>query len=355
MKNTELVKKVINFMNNQKTEELLKLNNNIDNIIIFLIDGLTYNQGKYLNQTLNGDLIKINADIPATTSTCYTKLLTLEDPTAFGIFGRITYNPVIKEPIHVFMYSNLDLQPINLRNYFFPIKNIKTIFEKNNWNNYLLILNRYGQSKYNKTFNKGAKIISYRNISEIPIIINEIVKEKNNFIWIYVNDIDTINHIFGSESLQAKTHLKLIGEIINMIEKNDNLRIMIFSDHGHAKVEKGKVINISWILEEYKKNETILPLAIEEKYLIIKGNIDRLLTELEDKKVKYIHTILDKQNVKKWFGEYHEGVQFILGSNFVLIDDYGYFTEFETDVEKPPAGVHSGITKEELEIPLIIL
>ena len=81
MKNYDVVFKVVEFLSKDKICEELKLNKNIDHVAIFLIDGLTYVQGKYLSSKLNLNIKKIEAKFPTTTSAGYTSLLTLSDPT----------------------------------------------------------------------------------------------------------------------------------------------------------------------------------------------------------------------------------------------------------------------------------
>jgi len=126
MKNYDVVFKVVEFLSKNKTCEELKLNKNIDHVAIFLIDGLTYVQGKYLSSKLNLNIKKIEAKFPTTTSAGYTSLLTLSDPTEHKLFGRLTYSKKLDEVVHVFLHANINLEPINTLKYKILDKNVKT-------------------------------------------------------------------------------------------------------------------------------------------------------------------------------------------------------------------------------------
>ncbi len=360
MKNFDVVINVVEFLNKNKNCKKLRLNEDIDHVAIFLIDGLTYEQGKYLASKLGFGIEKIEAKFPTTTSAGYTSLLTLSYPTEHKLLGRLTYSKKLDEVVHVFLYSNINLEPINTLKYKIADKSIKTIFEKINCRSFCILPNKIINTKYNIRFNRGAEKIGFRNISEIPLKFEEIIKNnEKSFIWIYDSELDAMNHIYGPKSENSYNYLDILKVILeklkNVSETYENVRILIFSDHGHSKVDENKVVDISWVIQEYI-NGNLLPLAIEEKYLILKGNIiNKVIEELDQKNIKYIHKILDKGEIEKWFGKYNPDVDFLIDSHFILIDDYGYFALHKTEIEYPPKGAHSGITKEEKEIPLIIL
>ena len=168
-----------------------------------------------------------------------------------------------------------------------------------------------------------------------------------------------MNHIYGSESEYSYSYLDLLIVILekfkNISERYGNIRVLIFSDHGHTKVDKNKIVDISWIKEEYIK-ENILPIAIEEKYLILKGKkVSRILEELDKKHIKYKHIILNETNVENWFGKYNSDVDFLIDAHFIVMEYYGYFAMHKAEIDEPPKSAHSGLTKEEIEVPLIIL
>ena len=73
---------------------------------------------------------------------------------------------------------------------------------------------------------------------------------KKDIAYLHIWKLDALEHKFGLHSKEALDYIRRVDkEIKGIVERNKNLRIIIFSDHGGVKVTKTR--NILPILKKY--------------------------------------------------------------------------------------------------------
>ncbi len=318
------------------------------NIILFLIDGMTTKQASKLSDNIK--TIK-SLSIPST-APVITSINLLRYPGEHGIYSWFVYSELFKEIIKPLPYTT-EKGNINTKHHLL-LEDFETIYQRVRSKSFVLIPREYKDSTYSHAIYKGSEIIGYRTLSEVIQKIKEIVREnKDFFIYIYYDRLDSINHKYGPNSKYSLEEIRFLKFFTKRLTKvGKNCQIIITADHGAIRLNKRKQIKIDKIKED---TEFIVG---EQRNIFIKpkdGFEDKILEYLEEnlkkKKIDATLKILDKKEIEKLLGKYTEKVKHLEGCVFLQMKDNGFVKRFEDSY----IGDHGGASKEELKIPLIVL
>ncbi len=355
--NLDVMNSIEAFFSKGKQSKALNLDSKISHIVVLLVDGMTYKQGEFVSTGIHAKLQEIRSDFPTTTAPKITSLLTGSLPGDHGILGWISMVSPFEEPIYPLPYLNLLGEPINTIKYYPIPDEITTIFERISVPSFSIYSSKLSKTQYTRRVSRGSEIIPYHSISQIPGIIEDIISsEEKSFTWIYIDELDKLNHEYGPNSRESLDFLEMLSFLLKKIREisieRDDLKIFVFPDHGHKESHPEKFIDVSWIIEEYLEGEEIIPIALEARYCVVKGKkVKSLLEELYEKGAKYKRIVLDHDQMKKWFGSVRNIKQFI-GSQLILLEGNWAFLYGE---EHAYASLHSGISESETRIPLITI
>lgn len=209
---------------------------------------------------------------------------------------------------------------------------------------------------------RAQRSIRADSIEEIIENIEMLCKTPDEkFIFAYCDNPDSILHKYGTDSEEAKS---FIQETENKIkEMCDNLSndtiVIISADHGHKNIEKvysildypeiqeclilppsleSRVVGF-WVKEEMKKE-------FEKRFKNVFGEEFWLMTKEE---------FLDKHFLG--YGNKHSKVDDFIG-NYIALSTEGSIIRLETflaEGKKVKKSTHCGLTKEEMEVPLIVI
>jgi len=288
--------------------------------------------------------------IPST-APVITSISLLELPGKHGIYAWKVYSELFEEEIFPLPYSTKE-GPINTKKHLM-LKDFKTIYEKINAKSYVIIPKDYVETKYSQFIYKGANLVGYSTLAEAIQKIKEILKKKEKkYIFFHYDKIDYLNHIYGPDSSYVLEGLRAIKHYLNRLMKiAKETNIIILPDHGAIRLNRKKAIKIEGldILTEF--------IVGEQRALFAKpmeGMEDLVLKFFEDslklKKAKARIEILDKKKFKELFGSI-DRVKHLEGAIFVQIEDNSYFSLYDQQF----LGDHGGASREEKEIPLILL
>ena len=119
--------------------------------------------------------------------------------------------------------------------------------------------------------------------------------KKYDTVYLHIWKLDSIEHKYGLHSEESLRYIKIIDEKIKeIVEKNKDLNLIIFSDHGGVKVDKTK--NILPILKKYDC-EYFLGSTSVQIWLKNPDSYDILKIKKELKKEGYL--IYDEKNIEK--------------------------------------------------------
>lgn len=324
-----------------------------------LIDSLPYDSILKRNKKL--DLKTVS---PSTTGCVLSSVATAEYPCVHGMIGWYSYNrekniayyPVLYEE----RYTHKDLEEFGLMEsdvYVYPSKmnelRRKTcaLFEEgivdSKFSKYIMKENRIGYKDIGDAFNKVIKLLE-----------NE---EEDTFTYLYISNIDGQSHKYGIYSEEVK---KVIGEIesnLNILKKRGikDLEVIITADHGQINVENGDII---MDFSKYEKYFYALP-GIDcgtATYYIKPGQEKEFVKSFEEDFKGEMFLFKTEEYVENnVFG--NEGISEYMKSNmgeYISFCAKGKYLINSRDTSKyfgKMKGCHSGFSKEELVIPLIIL
>ncbi len=201
------------------------------------------------------------------------------------------------------------------------------------------------------------------NLDEIETAIYDICSMPGkNFIVAYSDNPDGLLHKYGTDSQEAKEFIKDAEKRIQKIRANldEETLIIISADHGHKNIEKAySIINYPEIMECL-----IIPPTLESRALSF-----WVKDEMKDEFVKRFNKEFEKEfwlmskdeflNKYKMLGtgEKHKKIDDFIG-NFVALSVGSSIIRIETFLaEGKPVkkSTHCGLTKDEMEVPVIVL
>ena len=210
---------------------------------------------------------------------------------------------------------------------------------------------------------RAKRSIKANNLEELIMNIQDLCTIPNRkFILAYSDNPDGLLHKYGVESNEVKEFLiDAENKIKEMCNKFDDDTILIISaDHGHKDIEK------AYTLLDYSEIQEclIMPASLESRVLTfwVKEDMKEIFEERFNKIFKNEFWLMTKDEfLNKYhflgYGKKHFKIDDIIG-NYVAISISGSIIRLETFLaEGKPVkkSTHCGLTKEEMEVPVIII
>lgn len=322
-----------------------------DHIVYVLLDGLGVNLiNKFLS---NNDMMKrnmvatISSVFPPTTVAATNAVLSGLKPIENGHIGWVQY------------FKELDSNAIVFMNRDFYDETV--VFEENLQEKYLKYDNLY---KLINDANPKIKTLEFfpsfreggsKSFEEqVDKVLNTIYEYETTFSYVYWIEPDLTQHQKGIYSAETKDvvidlnkhYTKLINEV-----KEDTL-VVVIADHGLVDIEDVNLMDNVNLLKMLKRLPSIEPRAtsffVKNKYLdefkkeFNKSYKDKF--KLYTKKQFYKSGLIGK-------GKKHHKLDEFIG-DFMAIAKKNYM--FKLNLGKSYIAQHAGMTKDEMEVPLII-
>ena len=200
------------------------------------------------------------------------------------------------------------------------------------------------------------------NIDEIIMNINDLCKlPDKKFIFAYSDNPDGILHKYGTKSDEAREFVINTEEkIMQMCNNFDDDTILIISaDHGHKDIEKVfTLLDYPEILECL-----IMPVSLESRCVNfwVKEDMKDIFVERFNKNFENEFWLMTKQEFLNiyhclGFGEKHPKIDDFIG-NYIALSTGTSIIRIETflaEGKEVKKSTHCGLTKEEMEVPVII-
>ena len=333
--------------------ELLKdyLNKDYKNVIYICLDAL----GIYpLKQNLTKDSFlrthikkKITSVFPATTTNATTSLQCALYPSQHGWFGWSLYFEKANRCVEIFLDKDyytgekIDLgEEKNILTFNPYFDRCKTDYQLN------LVVPEYVKENQNTYY--------YKTVEEMFDSLQKICDKKGKqFIYCYHSEPDATMHLYGVTSKEAS---KVIQDINDRIEKfsknNEDTLVIITPDHGQT--------DINGYIELYKDKELLntlnAPYYLDSRAVSfrVKDNMDKEFKKAFKKHRKELklfktQTLIDKN----YFGPKTDKLK-LLGDYIGVVKDKSKAVMSKENGMKLK-GNHSGLTKREMILPLIII
>ena len=344
-----------NYNTNKIVDDLLKTKK-YKHIAIMLLDGM----GSYIiNNNLDEDsfikqnkICDINAVYPPTTACAVPALCSGVEPLKTGWVGWSNYFSEVDK--YVVMFRNLEYysnEPvsINIEKDILPYKKFYEDFDTykfelgpsftpSNCQSFLEMCDRY---------------------------IEETKDKKSSFCYMYWTEPDTVMHINGAYSIEAKNELKMMDETLKKMHErlSDDTLIIITADHGHIDVKPIYLANFKdllSLLERMPSNEGRCA------FFKVKQNKKKRFEKLFISYFGDYFTLITKDDFieEGYLGENVRDKNYKLDSfigDYVAIAKKNYYFNFdpivstECEDEMIFKSHHAGITENEMLIPLIVM
>ncbi len=364
--------------------------NRYDSVVLFFIDAFgwrffeKFRYTPFLQQIISGGAVtRLTSQFPSTTAAHITTIHTGMPVGEHGIFEWYYYEPMIDNVIAPLLHSFAGtpqrdtLKPAGVRpSDLYPTDNLYRSLKKQGMAATIYQHREYTPSTYSDLLFRGGKAFGYRTLPEALVNLAGKLSEMKPpaYFFLYYDRIDAIGHAYGPESDQMTAEILVFLmtlEHIFLKALSKNRRKILFlltADHGQVETDPQTTIYINRdpafagvekFLRTNRSGELIVPAgSARDFFLYIKP---AMLDEAE----AFLASRLDGRAEVRKVTEMMEGGYFgpIISSRFreragdlVILPYRGESVWwYEKDrFEQKFYGHHGGLTKEEMEIPLIL-
>ncbi len=211
---------------------------------------------------------------------------------------------------------------------------------------------------------RGTHPIGYDDITEMMTLLNNLLasaSKKPLFIFVYIDNFDKYAHEYGPNmpifsNLFADFFGMFAKYILPVLSKDD--QIIMTGDHGHLEIQKQNTI---WINDHPKLfRHLILPPFCEPRLacLAVKDGRKQAVRDYFAEHFTKQFTLCETTNalLEAFFGKtaHTDDLRDRVG-DFIVIPKSSYAFKYSyTPGRTAMAGRHGGLSREEMEIPLLI-
>ncbi len=356
---------------NVKTEHksLQCLDKNLEkkyrNVVLLILDGM----GEHIlkNVTPEGFLVQNEKDCvtsvyPSTTTAALTTYYSGKPPYETGWIAWSQYFKEYGRAIdmlkHKESYLHEDISKAKI-NVFDTILKYTPVFEKIEEKSPNVKAYEIMPSYAEKKSKRSVRADSIDELFEDIEMLCNIPEEK--FIMAYSDNPDGLLHKYGTKSEEVNNFIK---DTQNKIEKmcenlpNDTI-VIISADHGHKDIEK------DYSLHDYPEIEECLymPISLESRVVgfWVKENMKKEFEERFNKIFKDEFWLMTTEEFLNknflGFGKKHPKIDEFLG-NYIALSISNSIIKIEAylaDGKPTKKSTHCGLSKEEMEVPVIII
>lgn len=359
--------KYYNVKTNHTSLEVLdeKLNKKYKNVVFIVLDGM----GEHILKNISTDgffrkneIKAITSVYPSTTTAALTTYYSGKPPYETGWIAWSQYFKEYGRALdmlsHKESYLKEDISNAKI-NVFNEIVNYEPIFEKIEKASPDV---RAYEIVPDYSDRRSKRSIRANNIEEICENIKLICSDKNkNFVMAYCDNPDGLLHKYGCASEEAKKMVKDAEVAIENLreELSDDTIIIISADHGH------KDINKVYDLLDYPEiqNCLIMPASLESRTVAfwVKEDKREEFEKIFNDKFSNEFILLSKEEVFEknllGYGNKHKKIDDFIGNYLALSisDSMIRLQTYLADGKPVKKSTHCGLTKEEMEVPLIII
>jgi hypothetical protein len=334
-------------------------------VILLVIDGLGYDYVQshpgILRDNLKG---KMTSVFPPTTAAAITTYFTGDAPQEHGITG---WNMHVTEAggIMTVLRHRSRMGKLALDNAlpFSSIHPLKSFSEKMRTRAIILQETQVTNTSYSKSLAGRAALQSCTSLKNLGVQLSRAVHtRKKTYIYAYWSRFDIFCHLYGKSNNKVIQHYQELQKMILSLTKKlkgQSISFIITADHGQIDTTKAHTISAN-DLPEFKKTLT-LPLCGEPRaaYVYVRPRYVKEFEQYVKKKLRHVATLTtpDELIQKGVFGlkKPHRELHRRIGDYILLMKDNYVLRDYVLGEEPPQLiGYHGGVSREEMEVPLIL-
>ncbi len=345
---------------------LEKILPNKKHTIFIVLDGFGYfklsklDKESILKQNVKMRIKTVN---PTSTACVLTSIVSASYPNEHGIYGWWDYNRDYKLGYYPLLLKErktgeeLSKKGIEASDIFEFVSVFNKMKSKVNIYENREIIN----SEFTKMFAGNNNRYGYYSVKEVFTKMSSKLKSESEktFNYLYIDGLDEASHMYGVDSKQVNDLILEVEEgIKHLLAKNEDVSIVLTADHGQVDMASMLYLNQNidfnkyfyalptmdtrminfFVKDEFKKE-------FEENFMKEFGEDAILFTKDEAKEYKLFGTDSYTKRADKSLGEY---IAVIVNNKFMVCDKLTQEDSMHTK------GNHSGLTKEEITVPLVI-
>ncbi len=323
------------------------------------LDGLGWNLYSKLKTNFNS--LKISSVFPSSTDTATVSIVSGLTP---GMHGVVGYKAFIKkagaivkplENTYASSFHSVNLLNSGRMKDMFNINTIFNTLSKKKIKNLVITPNFTANSSFSSLIFSGSTYVEgYDNIWDAFHMYRKAMDNNNiKFVYLYIPYIDTIEHMYGYDSIEAYEAADYIINKIWEINKNLKTNTVISADHGHKVVDE--LIDFSGDKKLIRKLE--IPPYGDSRAPLFRSRYD-IKYELNKYKMK----IFDKTERELLLGKIGKNVEDILPDYIgAAIGSTGFTFNYKLkngnkkERYGEPISNHGGLSPDEMEVPILTL
>ena len=363
-----------------------------ETVIFFYIDAFGWRFfEKYLDRSpflqhmmADGVISKITSQFPSTTAAHVTSIHSGLPVGQSGVYEWHYYEPQLDAMIAPLLFSfagdkkrdtlkSTSVKPADL----YPTRTLYQDLRQKDVRSYVLQHRAFTPSTYSKILFKGAKVIPYTTLPEALVNLRQLLAQQDGaaYYFLYFDPIDAICHRYGPQSLQVEAEIETFLTVMDHVflqpleGRLDNTLLIMTTDHGQVEVHPDTTVYLNRDprfsgLDRYLKttgnDQPLVPGgSARDMFLYIK---DDLLEEAQSFLSERLEGIADVCIVhdlikRGLFGAQPLSSVFLSRVGNLVILPYAHQTVWWYEkgrFEMKFHGHHGGLTREEMEIPLIL-
>ncbi|BCX05611.1 MAG: phosphodiesterase [Candidatus Roseilinea sp.] len=358
-----------------------------DAVVLFFVDGFGW---RYFEQIADrypllqhfirhGVVSKLTAQFPSTTAAHVTCIHTGLPPAQSGVYEWFQYQPEVDCMIAPLLFSfagekardtlaNAGLQPAHV----FPTDTLYQRLSRAGVKSFLFHPREFADAAPTRALNESAKSLAYKTLPEMLINLRRAIEKRDGpaYFLMYYGAIDAIGHEYGptSEHVRAELDQFCIAMerwFLDRLQSNGVL-LMLTADHGMVEINRKTTIYLNQTLPRFRdyiatngKGELLIPAGSPRDFFLhIKPErLDEAQAVIgEHLQGKAIVVKTAELIAEDFFGPSPSARFMARVGNLVVLPFKGesvYYYEREK-FENRYYGHHGGLTREEMEIPLLM-
>ena len=336
------------------------------NIVFLLLDGM----GEHILNNISKDgffnqnkLDVVTSVYPSTTTAALTSYYSGKAPYETGWIAWSQYFKEYGRALDMFSHKESYLgEQIKKpkREVFLEDMKYESVFEKIEKQN--LNVKAYAiQPEYAER--RGKRQVIANDIDEMVTEIKDVCSiEGEKFVFAYSDNPDGLLHRFGTDSKEASDFVLETEEKVKNLRKElgEDTIIIVSADHGHKNIDKvHSILDFPELMECL-----IIPPSLECRFLSfwVKEEMKETFEQRFNSVLKDEYWLMTKKELLEEYkllgeGQKHKKIDDFIG-NYVAISVAGSMIRLETylaDGKPIRKSTHCGLTKDEMEVPVIVL
>ena len=341
----------------------------VKNIVVLVIDGLGY---EFLEQVGGGGTLhqhlraRMTSVFPSTTASAITTFLTGTAPQQHGLTGWHVYLKEFGNVLAVLPFrprhggSSLGGSGVDAARFF----GHTSVFDKLLTRSYQVVPKRIAHSDFNLAHSGQASIITYKSLSRFFGGIKGVLRDngERKYVYAYWPELDSTSHIYGVGSAESARHFSQLdeafGRFLNCINR-DETTVIVTADHGLIDSSPDRLIE----LENHPElaQTLVVPLCGERRvaYCYVHPHKqERFEAYVQTELAQQVDLVKSHELIERGFfglGQSHPRLADRVGHyTLIMRENYVIRDRVLGEERYDHIGVHGGVSRHEMYVPLIV-